>query len=176
MLPGSHVGDLGGCWTHLGASWSALGASSKGLGSLSGASEEHLGGILELFGDDFGAWTAVSKRLLKILKNLEKRCKVLQKSRFRGSEIYEKISLEGNFGPNSMLSWLVRAQVGAKRGKSTPTRRLRDIKLKLKWTLGALKEAPRGLKRVRHRLASCKSAAKDLSNGGSGAAQSNLAS
>ena len=41
MLPGSHVGDLGGCWTHLGASWSALGASWKGLGRLLGGSWEH---------------------------------------------------------------------------------------------------------------------------------------
>ena len=45
MLPGSHVDDLGGCWTHLGASWSALGPSSKGLGSLLGASEEHFGAV-----------------------------------------------------------------------------------------------------------------------------------
>ena len=66
MLPGSHLGDLRGCWTHLGASWSALGVSCEGLGSLLGASEEHFGGILELFGNDFGAWTAVSKRLMKI--------------------------------------------------------------------------------------------------------------
>ena len=55
MLPGIHLGDLGGCWTHLGTSWSALRASWRGLGSLLGASEEHFGSILELFGDDFGA-------------------------------------------------------------------------------------------------------------------------
>ena len=109
------MGDLGGCWTHLGASLSALGPSSKGLGSLFGASEEHFGDILELFGDDFGAWTAVSKRLMKILKNLKKRCKVLQKSRFGGSEINEKITLEGKMRAKSMPSWLIRAQDGAKR-------------------------------------------------------------
>ena len=148
MLPGSHLGDLGGCWTHLGASWSALGASSKGLGSLLGASEEHFGGILELFGDDFGAWTADSKRFVNILKNLEKRCKVLQKSRFRGSEIYEKISLEGNLKPKLVLSWLVKVQVGAKRGKLTSNWRLRGTKLELKRALGAPKEAPRRLKRA----------------------------
>ena len=85
-LPGSHVGDLGGCWTHLGTSWSRLGASWRGLGSFLGASEKHFGDILELFGDDFGGWTASSKRFVKILKNLEKRCKVLQKSRFGESQ------------------------------------------------------------------------------------------
>ena len=52
-LPGSHAGDLGGCWTHLGTSWSALRASWRGLGSLLGVSEEYFGIILELFGDDF---------------------------------------------------------------------------------------------------------------------------
>ena len=41
-------------------------------------------------GDDFGALSTVSKRSAKILKNIEKRYKVLQKSRFGGSENYEK--------------------------------------------------------------------------------------
>ena len=82
------------------------------------------------------------------MKNLKKCCKVLQKSRFRGSETYEKFNLEGNFGPNLMLSWLVRAQVGAKWGKLPPTWRLRGTKLELKGALGAPKEAPRRLKRV----------------------------
>ena len=44
-LPGSHVGDLGGCWTHLGTSWSRLGASWRGLGSF----WEPLRSILETF-------------------------------------------------------------------------------------------------------------------------------
>ena len=120
MLPGSHVGDLGGCWTHLGVSWSALGASCEGLGSLLRASEDHLGGILELFDDDFGAWAAVSKRLMKILKNLEKRCKVLQKSRFGGSDFHEKITLEGKLRPNLRPSRLIRVEVRGKIGKWTP--------------------------------------------------------
>jgi len=51
-----------------------------------------------------------------------------------------------------MLSWLVKAQVGATRGKLTFTWRLRGIQLELKGALGAPKEAPRGLKRVGHRL------------------------
>ena len=114
-----------------------------------GASEEHFGDILGLFGDDFGAWTAVSKQFVEILKNLEKRCKVLQKSRFRGSEIYEKFSLEGNLKPKLMLSWLVKVQVGAKRAKLTRSWRLRGTKLELKGSLGAPKEAPRGPKRAR---------------------------
>ena len=75
---------------------------------------------MELFEDDFGAWAAVSKRLIKILKNLEKRCKVLQKSRFGGSEIHEKITLEGKLGAKLMPSWLIRVEVGGKIGKWTP--------------------------------------------------------
>ena len=47
-----------------------------------------------------------------------------------------------------MLSWLVRAQVGAKRGKLTSTWRLRGTKLELKGALGAPKEAPREPKRA----------------------------
>ena len=66
-------------------SWSLLERSWE----LLGASEEHFGDILGLFGNVFGAWIAVSKQFVEILKNLEKRCKVLQKSRFRGSEIHE---------------------------------------------------------------------------------------
>ena len=151
-LPGSHLGDVGACWTHLGTSWSALRTSWRGLGSLLGASEEHFGGILELFGADFGASTADSERFVKILKNLEKRCKVLQKSRFGGSEIHEKITLEGKLRPNLMPSWLIRAQVGAKRGKLTSTWRLRGTKLELKEALEAPKEAPREPKRAAARI------------------------
>ena len=122
-----------------------LGASWEPLESLLGAFLWHLGAVL----DYFGAWKASSKRFAEILKNLEKCYKVLQKSRFGGSQIHEKLSLEGNLGPNLMLSWLVRAQVGAKRGKLTPTWRLRGTKLELKGGLGAPKEAPRQPKRAR---------------------------
>ena len=41
------------------------------------------------------------------------------------------------------LSWLVRVQVGAKRGKLTLLGGLRGSKLELKGALGAPKEAPR---------------------------------
>ena len=119
-------------------SWSLLERSWELLGS----SEEHFGHILGLFGNDFGAWIAVSKQFVEILKNLEKRCKVLQKSRFRGSEIIEKFSLEGNLKPKLMLSWLVKVQVGAKRAKLTRSWKLRGTKLELKGSLGVPKEAP----------------------------------
>ena len=46
-------------------------------------------------------------------------------------------------GPNLMLSWLVRAQVGAKRGNLTLLGGLRGNKLELKEALEAPKEAPR---------------------------------
>ena len=45
--------------------------------------------------------------------------------------------------PLLTLSLLVRAQVGAKRGKLTLLGELRGIKLELKGALGAPKEAPR---------------------------------
>ena len=79
-------------------------------------------------------------------------------------------------GPNLMLSWLVRAQVGGKRAKLTPRWRLRGPKLELKGALGAPKEAPRGPKRARSTLTKCKGAATGLNNGGPGAPQSILAS
>ena len=41
-------------------------------------------------------------------------------------------------------SWLVRAQVGAKRGKLKLLGELRGTKLELKEALGAAKKAPRG--------------------------------
>ena len=88
-------------------------------------------------------------RFVEILKNLEKRCKVLQKSRVGGSEIHEKFTSGGKLGSNLMLSWLVRAQVGAKRGKLMPIWRLRGTKLELKVALGSPKEAPRQPQRAR---------------------------
>ena len=51
-------------------------------------------------------------------------------------------------GPTLMLSWLVRGQVGAKRGKLTLLGGLRGTKLELKGALGAPKEAPREAKRA----------------------------
>ena len=51
-------------------------------------------------------------------------------------------------GPILELSWLVREQVGAKRGKLTLLGGLRGTKLELKGALGAPKEAPREPKRV----------------------------
>ena len=112
-----------------------------------GASWEHFGHILGHVGVDFGAWKASLTRFAEILKNHEKRCKVLQKSRFGRSEKHEKITLEGKLRPNSTPSWLIRAQVGAKRGKLTPTWGLTGTKLELKEALGAPKEAPREPKR-----------------------------
>ena len=88
------------------------------------------------------------KRLVKILKNLEKRCKVLQKSKFGGSENHEKLSLESKLGAILALSWLVGAQIGAKRGKLTSLGGLRGPKLELKGALGEAMEAPKELQRA----------------------------
>ena len=46
------------------------------------------------------------------------------------------------------LSWLVGAQVGAKRGKLTSLEGLRESKLELKGALGEAKEAPKELQRA----------------------------
>ena len=43
----------------------------------------------------------------------------MQKSRFGGAAIDQKMSLEGKLGLNLMPGWLVRVQVGAKRGTLT---------------------------------------------------------
>ena len=64
----------------------------RGLGRLLGGSWEYLGDIWRLFGSYVGARRAYSKRLIEILKNLEKHCKVLQKSRFGRTSINRKSS------------------------------------------------------------------------------------
>ena len=62
-------------------------------------------------------------------------------------KINEKTTSEGKLRPNFKLSWHVRAQVGAKRGKLTLLGGLRGTKLDLKGAVGAPKEAPREPKR-----------------------------
>ena len=74
---------------------------------------------MEQFGSDFGAWKASLTRFAEILKNHEKHCKVLQKSRVGGSDIHEKITLEGKLRPILRPSWLIRVEVGGKMGKWT---------------------------------------------------------
>ena len=56
--------------------------------------------------------------------------------------------MEGKLGPLLTLNWLVRGQVGAKRGKLTLLGELRGTKMELKGALGAPKEAPRKLPRA----------------------------
>ena len=56
-------------------------------------------------------------------------------------ENHEILSLGGELGVIVALSWLVGAQVGAKRGKLTPLRGLKGTELELKGALGAPKEA-----------------------------------
>ena len=84
------------------------------------------------------------KQFVEILKILEKHCKGLQKSRSGGSAIDEKLSLESMWGSTLMLSWLVRGQVGAERGRLAVLGGLRGTKLELKGALGAPEEVPRG--------------------------------
>ena len=77
-----------------GASWSALGASWRDLGRLLGAFGTHLGIVWEVP----GVRKAFLMRITETLKILEKRSKVLQKSRFGVLEISEKMSSEGKLG------------------------------------------------------------------------------
>ena len=81
---------LEGSWKHLGASWSALGDLLEALGGLLGASWSHFRSIWRLFGRYFGAWKASSTRFVEIMKNHQKHCKVLQKSRIAGPEFMQK--------------------------------------------------------------------------------------
>ena len=67
----------------------------------------------------------------------------MKKSRFGASDIHEKLSLEGKLKPNFRLSWLVRAQVGAKIGNLMLLGGLIGTKLEPKGPLGTHKEAPR---------------------------------
>ena len=89
---------------------------------------EHFGRFLKVLGRHFRACNTSLKRFAELLKNLQKHCKVLQKSRFGGSEIDEKTSLESNLGPNLMLSWLARLNFGVKIAKLTPFAGLRGTK------------------------------------------------
>ena len=79
------------------------------------------------------------KRCAELLKNHEKHCKVLQKSRFGGSEIEGKISLESNLGPNLMLSLLARLNFGVKIAKLTQFGWLSGTE----WALGGPLERPK---------------------------------
>ena len=95
---------LGSFWGRLQsvfeASWDVLGTFWDVLGAF----WEHFGSISRHLGKYFDAWEVSSMHFTKILKNLEKHCKVLQKSRFGGSENHEKITSESKLRPNLRLS------------------------------------------------------------------------
>ena len=78
-------GWIGAILVHLEASSLHAGTSWRPFG----ISWEHVGHILGHVGVDFGAWKESLTRFAEILKNHEKRCKVLQKSRFGGSDNQE---------------------------------------------------------------------------------------
>ena len=73
----------------------------------------------------------------------------MQKSRFGGPGIQEKLNLEGKLRPNLRLSWLVGGQLAAKMGKLTLLEGQKGTKLELRGALGTPKEGPRGSKRAR---------------------------
>ena len=69
--------------------WGSLGALLERLGRVLGGSWEDFIGICGIFWSFLAAWEASLTRFAEISKNHEKHCKVLQKSRFRESEIHE---------------------------------------------------------------------------------------
>ena len=91
-------------WKLLGAFWEPFGPSLERLGSfldrlksvlgaswgILGASWEHFGSMRRHFESYFDAWKPSSKQFTEILRNLQKHCKVLQKSRLVEAEICEK--------------------------------------------------------------------------------------
>ena len=80
-------------WVILGAAGrilGPLGALLGPLGRILGGSWEHFGSIWGGILSYFGAWEASFTRFAEILKNHEKHCKVLQKSRLGEAEISEK--------------------------------------------------------------------------------------
>ena len=95
----SHAKLLTAFWQPFGSSWEGLGSFLDRLKSVLGASWSVLGASWEYFRGmpkhierDFDAWKASSKRFAETLKNHEKCCNVLQKSRFGDSESGEKLS------------------------------------------------------------------------------------
>ena len=87
---GDEHANLGVIWVILGVVGRLLrplGTLLGPLGWILGGSWKYFEGILVLFGSYFGGWEASLKRFVEILKNHEKTCKVLQKSRFGGSHI-----------------------------------------------------------------------------------------
>ena len=82
------------------------------------------------------------------MKNTVRYCKIQGSEGQKIMKIHEKNTSEGKLRPNFRLSWLVRAQVGAKKGNLTLLGGLRSTKLEFKGALGAPKEAPREPKRA----------------------------
>ena len=96
------MGCLGASWELHEDYWEPLGSLLGALGSVLGASWERLKKVLEAFWRHLGAvwmvfWSLgiVFEAISCNIENLEFQWRVLQKSRSRESEIYEKISLEG---------------------------------------------------------------------------------
>ena len=76
------------------------------------------------------------------MKNAVRYCKNQGSEGQKFMKINEKTTLEGKWRGILRLSWLVRAQVGAKMVKLTLLGGLRGTKLDLRGALGPPKEAP----------------------------------
>ena len=88
-------------WRLLRRSWRLSARSWEPLGGILGGSWEDFGDMCRPFGSYLGAWRAYFKRLVEFLKNHQKPCKVLQKSRFGGLNIEPsspKIALRSSLG------------------------------------------------------------------------------
>ena len=120
-------------WRLLRRSWRLSARSWEPLGGILGGSWEDFGDICRLFGSYLGAWRAYFKRLVEFLKNHQKPCKVLQKSRFGGLNIEPsspKIALRSSLGvtfveqdrPRASKN-VPRASQAAKKGRRRRPRR-----------------------------------------------------
>ena len=115
----------------------------EALGTLLGASWRHLGRLLGGFWSHMqaiwsylGAWRVYFKRLVEFLKNHQKPCKVLQKSRFGGLNIEPtspKIALRSSLGVTFVEQDRPRASKNVPRAsqaaKKTRRRRPRSAKM-----------------------------------------------
>ena len=65
---------------------------------------EHFGRFLKVLGRHFRACNTSLKRFAELLENLQKHCKVLQKSRFAGPAVDAKMSLRSDLRPEKNTS------------------------------------------------------------------------
>ena len=134
-------------WRLLRRSWRLSARSWEPLGGILGGSWEDFGDICGLFGSYLGAWRAYFKRLVEFLKNHQKPCKVLQKSKFGGLNIEPrspKIALRSSLGVTFVEQDRPRASKSVPSSEKEPPKTPKTAPRWLKWAARALPRAVRG--------------------------------